>query len=388
MDHAINNGDYNALIALEDGSLYPGVGFGATGATVGEVVFTTAMMGYQETLTDPSYHRQIIVSTAPQIGNVGINPEDPESARVWAAGFVIRALSPVVSNWRATQSLHDYLNAQGVIGIAEVETRALVRHLRSRGVMRGVIAHGEAARDSVELVRMAQAWGGMDGLDLALEVTCRAPYTWEEGVDARWYHAATRNPHGAESTPHIIAYDFGIKHNILRLLTDRGFRVTVVPAQTPASAVLGYQPDGVFLSNGPGDPAACTYAIEAVRELSGKVPMFGICLGHQIMGLALGGQTHKMKFGHRGANQPVIDPESEAVTITVHNHGFAVTPGSLPDDTVITRVNLNDGVIEGLRSDRLGMFSVQYHPESAPGPHDALGLFDQFVGLIREGTRV
>lgn len=374
---------YNAIIALEDGSLYPGVGFGATGATVGEVVFTTSMTGYQETLTDPSYHRQIIVSTVAQVGNVGINTDDPESARIWAAGFAVRALSPLVSNWRATETLSDYLRSQGVIGIAEVETRALVRHLRSRGVMRGVIAHGEDASDTARLIRMAQEWPGMDNLDLAVEVTCVEPYHWSESTNPRWYQSAQHQPKAHTDSPHIIAYDFGIKRNILRLLTDRGFRVTVVPAQTSAAEVLQYHPDGVFLSNGPGDPAACTYAIDAVRDLSGKVPMFGICLGHQIMGLALGGQTHKMKFGHRGINQPVIDPETEAVTITVHNHGFAVTPGTIPDNTVVSRVNLNDGVIEGLRCDPLGMFSVQYHPEAAPGPHDALDLFDQFVELVQ-----
>jgi carbamoyl-phosphate synthase small subunit len=388
--NAESGSEYNAVIALEDGSLYPGVGFGATGATVGEVVFTTAMTGYQETLTDPSFHRQIIVSTVAQVGNVGVNTDDPESHKVWAAGFAVRALSPLVSNWRATATLSDYLREQGVIGIAEVETRSLVRHLRSRGVMRGVIAHGDAAHDTAALIRMAQDWSGMDGLDLALEVTCAEPYHWTESTDARWYQSAQHQPKAragdrsdTADAPHIIAYDFGIKRNILRLLTDRGFRVTVVPAQTTAADVLHYQPDGVFLSNGPGDPAACTYAIDAVRDLSGKVPMFGICLGHQIMGLALGGQTHKMKFGHRGANQPVIDPQTEAVTITVHNHGFAVTPGSLPENTVVSRVNLNDGVIEGLRCDPLGMFSVQYHPEAAPGPHDALDLFDQFVDLVQ-----
>lgn len=375
--------EYNAVIALEDGSLYPGVGFGATGATVGEVVFTTSMTGYQETLTDPSYHRQIIVSTVAQVGNVGINADDPESGRIWAAGFAVRALSPLVSNWRASATLSDYLREQGVIGIAEVETRALVRHLRSRGVMRGVIAHGEDARDTAHLIRMAQDWPGMDGLDLALEVTCAEPYHWTESTDPRWYQSAQHQAKPHADAPYIIAYDFGIKRNILRLLTDRGFRVTVVPAQTTAAEVLQQHPDGVFLSNGPGDPAACTYAIDAVRDLSGKVPMFGICLGHQIMGLALGGQTHKMKFGHRGINQPVIDPETEAVTITVHNHGFAVTPGTIPDNTVVSRVNLNDGVIEGLRCDPLGMFSVQYHPEAAPGPHDALDLFDQFVELVQ-----
>ncbi len=374
-----------AIIVLEDGSLYPGVGFGTEGATVGEVVFTTSMTGYQETLTDPSYHRQIIVSTVSHVGNVGVNADDPEASRVWAAGFVVRALSPKVSNYRSTASLDSYLREQGVIGISGVETRALVRHLRTRGVMRGIIAHGDAARDPKALITQAQAWPGMDGLDLVKEVTCAAPYTWEDTTDPQWYSAArlhrsdvwVRTP-----SPHIIAYDFGIKRNILRLLTDRGCRVTVVPATTTAAQVLAYRPDGVFLSNGPGDPAAVTYAIDAIREMAGQVPMFGICLGHQLIGLALGGQTHKMKFGHRGANQPVIDPQSGQVSITVHNHGFAVRAGTLPPDVLVSRVNLNDDCIEGLRCDRLNLFSVQYHPEAAPGPHDALGLFDEFMALI------
>ncbi len=377
----VNKQANNAAIVLEDGSIYPGVGFGATGATVGEVVFTTAMTGYQEVLTDPSYHRQIIASTVTQVGNVGVNEQDPESNRVWAAGFAVRQLSPCTSNWRATHTLDAYLREQNVIGIAEVETRALVRHLRTRGVMRGVIAHGEAALYPEVLLKMAQDWVGMDGLDLVPEVTCAEPYHWTQPNDPRWYDAA-RKPHLALEAPHIIAYDYGIKRNILRLFTDRGMRVTVVPAQTSAADVLAQKPDGVFLSNGPGDPAAATYAIDAVRDLAGKVPMFGICLGHQIMGLALGGKTHKMKFGHRGSNQPVIDTQNEAVSITVHNHGFAVTPGTLPADTVVTRLNLNDGVIEGLACEPLKMFSVQYHPEAAPGPHDALNLFDQFVDLV------
>ncbi|MHB8626322.1 MAG: glutamine-hydrolyzing carbamoyl-phosphate synthase small subunit [Aggregatilineales bacterium] len=379
----------NALIALEDGTLYPGVGFGAEGATVGEVVFTTSMTGYQETLTDPSYHRQIVVCTVPHVGNVGVNSEDPESARIWVAGFAVRSLSPTVSNWRANQTLSEYLQAQGVIGVSDVETRSLVRHLRTRGALRGVIAHGEAANDPQALIRMAQDWPGMDGLDLAKEVTCRAPYVWEESADRVWYEPPSPPaplPLVGEggNAPHIVAYDFGIKHNILRLLTERGCRVTVVPATMPAADVLAMQPDGIFLSNGPGDPAAVTYAIDAIRELVGKVPMFGICLGHQLIGLALGGQTHKLLFGHRGANQPVIDPDTGAVTITTHNHGFAVTDGTLPHEVVISRVNLNDDCIEGLRSSRLGVFSVQYHPEAAPGPHDALGLFDEFMNLIKE----
>jgi carbamoyl-phosphate synthase small subunit len=374
-----------AIIALEDGSLYPGEGFGATGMRVGEVVFNTSMTGYQELVTDPSYHRQIVVNTVSHVGNVGTNSEDPESERIWVAGFAVRALSPVVSNWRSQISLDDYLKLQDVIGIAEVETRALVRHLRTRGVMRGVIAHGEAAANSQALIEEARRWAGMDGLDLAKEVTCKTPFVWEESVDASWYTegangSTTRGTSGTRG--HVVAYDFGIKRNQLRLLTSRGFHVTVVPATTTAEEVLRLQPDGIFLSNGPGDPAAVTYAIDAIRQLLGQVPIFGICLGHQLLGLALGGQTRKLLFGHRGGNQPVRDPQTGAVSITVHNHGFEVAEGSLPGDVIVTRTNLNDGCIEGLRCDRLRAFSVQYHPEAAPGPHDALDLFDEFVALV------
>ncbi|HLY27703.1 MAG TPA: glutamine-hydrolyzing carbamoyl-phosphate synthase small subunit [Aggregatilineales bacterium] len=368
-----------AVIALEDGSLYAGEGFGAMGMQVGEVVFNTSMTGYQELLTDPSYHKQIVVCTVPHVGNVGVNPEDAESSRIQVAGFGVRALSPIVSNWRARASLDEYLRSQRVIGVSGIETRALVRHLRTVGVMRGVIAYGEEADEPEMLVWEAKRWPGMDNLDLAREVTCTSPYVWEEATESDWYVA---NKARGKARGHIVAYDFGIKNNIMRLLTSRGFRVTVVPAMTTAAEALAMQPHGIFLSNGPGDPAAVTYAIDAMKELLGKVPIFGICLGHQILGLALGGKTHKLLFGHRGGNQPVRDPESGAVTITVHNHGFAVMDGTLPPDVEVTRVNLNDNCIEGLRCKRLQAFSVQYHPEAAPGSHDALDLFDEFVALV------
>lgn len=356
---------------------------------VGEVVFNTSMTGYQELLTDPSYHKQIVVSTVAHVGNVGINTEDPESERVWVAGFAVRSLSPVVSNWRANQTLDEYLKTHGVIGIAECETRSLVRRLRTAGVMRGVIAHGAAAEDTDALIAAARAWPGMDGLDLAKEVSCFMPYTWEESTNPVWYdHSPDANSHQMHSyRGHVVAFDFGIKHNILRLLTSRGFRVTVVPATTTAAQVRELAPDGVFLSNGPGDPAAVTYAIDTIKDLLGTVPIFGICLGHQLIGLALGGKTHKLLFGHRGGNQPVIDPDNAAVTITVHNHGFAVTPGTLPDGIDVTRINLNDNCIEGLRARSLRAFSVQYHPEAAPGPHDALALFDEFAELVEENNK-
>jgi carbamoyl-phosphate synthase small subunit len=350
---------------------------------VGEVVFNTSMTGYQELLTDPSYYQQIVVCTVPHVGNVGVNTDDPESDKVWVAGFVVRSLSPTISNWRSRATLDEYLSGQNVIGISGVETRALVRHLRTRGVMRGVIAHGEMASNPQALVEEARRWPGMDNLDLAREVTCKAPYVWEDTTEPAWYRYSPGNGHkNGHPRGHIIAYDFGIKRNILRLLTDRGFQVTVVPATTTAAETLAMRPDGVFLSNGPGDPAAVTYAIDAIRDMLGKVPIFGICLGHQLLGLALGGKTHKLLFGHRGGNQPVIDPERGAVSITVHNHGFAVTAGTLPDNVTLTRINLNDDCIEGLRCDDLRAFSVQYHPEAAPGPHDALDLFDEFVTLV------
>jgi carbamoyl-phosphate synthase small subunit len=371
------------MIALEDGRTFPGVGFGAEGVQTGELVFNTSMTGYQEILTDPSYHKQIVTMTVPHVGNTGINPDDLESDRVWVSGFVVRSLSPVVSNWRSRQTLDDYLRDQNVIGVSEVATRALVRHIRERGVMRAAIAHGEAANDSAALVEIARQSPDMSGWNLVDDVTCAEPYNWTEQSDPAWYRQHGYDPNG----PLIVAYDTGIKRNILRMMTDRGLRVTVVPATTPANDVLALNPSGIFLSNGPGDPAAVDYMIENTRQLLGKTPVFGICLGHQILALALGGTTEKMRFGHRGGNQPVKNLLTGAVEISAHNHGFAVTENSFLRGAEVTHVNLNDNTIEGLRHEELGAFSVQYHPEASPGPHDSLYLFDEFVGRVKSQVK-
>jgi carbamoyl-phosphate synthase small subunit len=373
-----------AVLALEDGKIFEGVGFGAEGIETGEVVFNTSMTGYQEILTDPSYYKQIVTMTVSHVGNTGVNPEDVESERVWVSGFVVRALSPVVSNWREEGTLDEYLKAQGVIGISEVATRALVRHIRDVGVMRGAIAHGEAAEDPAALVEIARNSMDMSGANLVDAVTTAEPYNWTQRSDSQWY----RNHYSEGAGPLVVAYDFGIKRNILRMMTDRGLRVTVVPAQTPASEVLAMNPAGVFLSNGPGDPAAVTYAIDTTRQLIGQVPIFGICLGHQIIGLALGGKTEKMRFGHRGGNQPVKNLLTGVVEISSHNHGFAVSEDSHLGSAEVTHVNLNDHTIEGLRDTTKGVFSVQYHPEASPGPHDSLYLFDAFVDAVKAGDTV
>ena len=368
------------VLALEDGRIFTGTGFGTEGVQMGELVFNTSMTGYQEILTDPSYFRQIVTMTVAHVGNTGINLEDVESQRGWVSGFVVRALSPVVSNWRERGTLDAYLKEQGVIGLSDVATRALVRHIREKGVMRAAIAHGEAAADPAALVQMARESLNMAGANLVDDVTTPESYNWNERSDPKWYRNHRYDPSG----PLIVAYDFGIKRNILRLLTDRGLRVTVVPAHTSPDEVLALNPAGVFLSNGPGDPAAVTYAIDNVRALVGQVPVFGICLGHQIIGLALGGQTEKMRFGHRGGNQPVKNLITGVIEISSHNHGFAVSEGSNLNGAEVTHVNLNDGTIEGLRHKELGVFSVQYHPEAAPGPHDSLYLFDEFVDAVQQ----
>jgi carbamoyl-phosphate synthase small subunit len=370
-----------AALMLEDGTLFRGMAYGAVGETCGEIVFNTGMTGYQEVLTDPSYCGQIVTMAAPHIGNVGLNDEDHEASRPWLAGFVLRRASLMTSNWRATMSLDSYLKAQGVVAMSDCPTRALVRHVRSQGAMRAVLSSVDL--DPSSLLRKAQATPSMSGADLASTVTCRTPYSWSERANGIWYPRQT--PMAPDRpTYRVVAYDYGMKFNILRLLAASGFEVRVVPASTPASAVLDMQPAGIFLSNGPGDPAAVAYAIDNVRRLLGKLPIFGICLGHQILGLALGGRTYKLKFGHRGINQPVKNLLTGQVEITTHNHGFAVDAESLPTGVDITHMNLNDGCVEGLRQMDMGAFSVQYHPEAGAGPHDALYLFDQFRSLIAE----
>lgn len=372
-----------AVLVLEDGRVFPGEGFGAEGVSTGEIVFNTSMTGYQEILTDPSYHRQIVAMTVPHVGNTGVNLEDPESGRVWVAGFVVRSLSPIVSNWRNRGDLSTYLSDHGIIGVSSVATRALVRHIRDIGVMRAAVAHGKDAADTDSLVDRARDSLDMSGANLVDDVTVKAPYDWNEESDAQWYG----DHRGRADQPLVVAYDYGIKRNILRMMTDRGLRVKVAPAWTPPADVLSMKPAGVFLSNGPGDPAAVDYAIANVRSLLGEIPIFGICLGHQILALALGGETEKMRFGHRGGNQPVKHLASGEVEIAAHNHGFAVSAASSLNGGEITHLNLNDNTVAGLRHRGLRAFSVQYHPEASPGPHDSFYLFDEFVDAVHRGCR-
>jgi carbamoyl-phosphate synthase small subunit len=371
------------LLALADGTIFHGQSIGAPVESTGEIVFNTSMSGYQEILTDPSYASQIVTLTCPHIGNVGVNPEDVESEQVFAAGLVIRDLSMVASNFRSVQSLTGSLEAAGVPGIAEIDTRKLTRILREKGAQGGCLVAAPAAGVALDVDRAlvaARRFPGLAGMDLAQDVTCSRAYPWTEGVWALGTgHAAAPDPRF-----HVVAYDFGMKQNILRDLRQRGLAVRVVPADTSAEDVLAMDPDGIFLSNGPGDPAALGYIHKNVRALLGKKPIFGICLGHQILGYALGGKTFKLKFGHRGGNQPVKDLTTGKVSITSQNHGFAVDADSLPSDTEVTHINLNDGTVEGLRSKSMPVFSVQYHPEAAPGPHDAAYFFDQFADLIAE----
>jgi carbamoyl-phosphate synthase small subunit len=368
----------DAILALEDGRIFHGRGYGAPGERFGEVVFNTSLSGYQEILTDPSYAGQIVILTYPHIGNYGTNPFDSESVRPFAEGLVVRELSLIASNWRSREETSDFLADFGVPIISDLDTRALVRHLRTHGAMRGVISTLD--RDEANLVAKAKASQSMVGLDLASLVSTSFQYRWTEpSVNLDGYEEEDGSP----SKFHVVAYDYGIKHNILRRLVDVGCRVTVVPAATSAGDVLALKPDGVFLSNGPGDPEPLEYAAKTVSELAGRVPVFGICLGHQIIGLALGGKTYKLKFGHHGGNHPVLNLETNKVEITAQNHGFAVDPDSLKSSEVIlTHRNLNDDTLEGLRHRTMPLFSVQYHPEASPGPHDAAYLFGQFVKMM------
>jgi carbamoyl-phosphate synthase small subunit len=370
-----------AALALADGRVFHGRAFGATGEISGEVVFNTSMTGYQEILTDPSYRGEIVTMTYPQIGNYGVNREDVESDKPHLSGFIVKEVCEFPSSWRSEMPLGAYLREHDIIGLSGIDTRALVRHIRDRGAQTGVLSTLDLDEES--LVTKAKAAPSIVGRDLVREVTCKEPYSWQEGV----WDLADGYAAAGEMRFRVVAYDFGIKRNILRNLVSRGCEVTVVPATMPASEVLAMQPDGVFLSNGPGDPEPIAYAQETIRQLLGKVPLFGICLGHQLLSIALGGATYKLKFGHRGGNQPVRRGEGHNVEITSQNHGFAVDPASLEDDALVTHINLNDNTVEGLRHKIHPAFSVQYHPEASPGPHDAGYLFDEFIQMMEANGR-
>ena len=371
-----------AILVLEDGTVFRGQSIGALAETVGEVVFNTSMTGYQEIVSDPSYAQQIVTLTCPHVGNVGANDEDIEAKHAFACGLVVRDLPNLLSNFRATEPLTDYLTRQGVVGISDIDTRKLTRLLRQKGAQNGCIQAGKI--DEVRALSVASEFAGLKGMDLAKTVTTKTSYQWNQGS---WQLGKS-----FQQTPQqkfrVVAYDFGVKRNILRLLADRGCAVEVVPAETSAVDVLSRNPDGIFLSNGPGDPEPCTYAVEAIREiLSRKIPTFGICLGHQLLALAAGGRTLKMKFGHHGANHPVVDLSTSRVMITSQNHGFAVDPDSLPENVSVTHRSLFDDSIQGISLNDSPAFSFQGHPEASPGPQDITGLFDQFVGLMDKGNR-
>lgn len=388
-----------AILVLADGTVLHGQAFGAATTVVGEVVFNTSLTGYQEVITDPSYRGQMVCMTVPHVGNTGVNTEDVESDRPQITAFIVREVSPVVSNWRANEPLPDYLARHNIPGISEIDTRALTRRLRDKGVLHAALCT-DGSKSEAELLELARSWEGLDGRDLVKEVTCQERYNWVEGTRVEWTPvAAGRNideeanapgvsAEAASQAPLVVAYDFGIKHNILRRLTSHGLRVTVVPAHTPAEEVMALNPDGIFLSNGPGDPAGVPYAADAVsRLLETGVPTFGICLGHQIIGLALGGQTYKLKFGHHGSNQPVSDSSATNVQITAQNHNYAVQDEGLPPAVEITHRNLNDGTVEGLRLTDRPVFCVQYHPEASPGPHDADLLFARFARMVKDHAK-
>ena len=368
-----------AALALADGRVFFGKSLGACGEISGEVVFNTSMTGYQEILTDPSYRGEIVTMTYPLIGNYGINLEDVESWQPHLSGFIVKEASDFPSNWRSRLSLDAYLKENGIVGLQGIDTRALVRHIRDQGAQTGVLSTIDT--DPVSLVAKAKAAPSIVGRDLVREVTCKEPYHWTEGT---WDLENGYQPREGAGRFRVVAYDFGIKRNILRNLVGSGCDVTVVPADFPAAKVLALRPDGVFLSNGPGDPEPITYAQENIRHLLGKVPLFGICLGHQLLSIALGGKTFKLKFGHRGGNQPVRRGDGHSVEITAQNHGFAVEPGSIEDTAIVTHINLNDNTVEGLHHCSLPAFSVQYHPEASPGPHDARYLFEEFIKLMEK----
>ncbi|HSF31354.1 MAG TPA: glutamine-hydrolyzing carbamoyl-phosphate synthase small subunit [Candidatus Tectomicrobia bacterium] len=373
-----------ALLALEDGTVFWGKSFGTPGETFGEVVFNTNLTGYQEVLTDPSYKGQIVAMTNPLMGNYGVNEADLESRWPQVEGFIIKEGSKRASNWRAQYGLEEWLQQHGVVGIQGLDTRALTRHLRTRGAMRGAISTSDLEPDS--LIARVRASPGLIGRDLVCEVTCDTPYTWTAG-EWHWPEGYVHEVANLQERFRVVAYDFGIKRNILRKLVQSGCDVTVVPAHTTAAEALQLNPDGIFLSNGPGDPEGVPYAIEAVRQLIGVRPIFGICLGHQILGLAFGGKTYKLKFGHRGGNQPVMHLPTQKVEITSQNHGFTVDAESLPTALEVTHLNLNDRTVEGMRHRDLPVFSVQYHPEASPGPHDSWYLFERFRLMLRESVR-
>lgn len=370
-----------ALLALEDGTLFWGNSLGADGETVGEVVFNTSLTGYQEIITDPSYFKQIVTLTYPHIGNVGVNEEDDESGAIMAQGLIVRDCPPLLSNFRAEKSLPDYLKDNNVVAISDIDTRKLTRILRDKGAQSGVIVTG-ADIDADAAVLKALSFSGLKGLDLAQEVTTSKLFNWTEGS---WSIADGHKDCSNHAEFHVVAYDYGVKRNILRMLADRGCKLTVVPAKTPAEEVLAMQPDGIFLSNGPGDPEPCDYAVSAIQKvLKTEIPVFGICLGHQLLALASGATTEKMKFGHHGGNHPVQDVESKSVMITAQNHGFAVDENTLPDNLVATHHSLFDGSLQGIQRTDKAAFSFQGHPEASPGPHDVAPLFDQFIDNIKQ----
>ncbi len=371
-----------AILALADGRVFHGRSLGTPGEVTGEVVFNTSMTGYQEILTDPSYAGEIVTMTYPLIGNTGINLEDVESGRPFLSGFVVKEASEFPSNWRSKMSLDAYLKENGIVGIQGIDTRSLVRHIRDKGAQTGIISAVDL--DPQSLVEKARRAPTIVGRDLVREVTCSKPYHWSEGP---WDLETGYQTPGRKPLFKVVAYDFGIKRNILRNLVAAGCDVTVVPADTPAEEVLAMKPDGVFLSNGPGDPEPIVYAQENIRRLLGKKPLFGICLGHQLLSIALGGKTYKLKFGHRGGNQPVRREDGGQVEITAQNHGFAVDPGSIEKEAVLTHINLNDNTVEGLTHRKLPAFSVQYHPEASPGPHDARYLFERFIEMMEKAKQ-